>query len=295
MNKRLIAVISVFIVLTVGTPNALAQPPGSNTRAQGGCGDENIRENGVEIIIRDLQGGLDYTATAIGVDRFDPVLAIVLGDEIIECVDNVREIDGYAIDLPTTNFIERGRGNTQIRFNTGNQGDTEDVSIIVGEHDGNDGEFVLIMEGLFIEQSSEIGDIFSLRLTPQIIEAEKIPTVYAISVTGDLDPVLAYVNDEGDVIVDEDEALISCDDAGFEESCWGESSELENFFVTRSFQRQLDTQSYDAMLTVPFEDEVTEENSDEPIFQNYMVNSYQGSTFGDYVIAFHVAIQQIRD
>ena len=245
------------------------------------CEDFTI-DGGVEILVNNMMTGLDYTVTAVGIGGFNPVMAVVQEDGLADCADDSREANNFAADLPTTGFVEAQNRNPSIRFRNNVGGDEADVSIVVGGFENSFGEFLVIIEGMSIGDFDLEGDVFSIFLSNNILATDFPPTVYAVSVTGGLDPVIYLVDDDNTELFDENDEMIYCDDAGFEEICWGDSVPLDGYYVSRSFNRQLTTFEYDSMLGYDrFDPEV-----DDHI--NYRVGSYLGNTFGDYVVVFHI-------
>lgn len=259
------------------------------------CEDESGNEvtlaTGAHIIVEDMVSGLDYTATVMGIDDFNPIMAVVNGQGEIRCVDDARDTSDFTADLPTTNFIDSQSRNTQIRFNNGVNDDTGDVSIFISNIDEEPGAFLLTVEGMAVNEFDDAGDIFSIIMTEEIRAADVFPTIYAFSVTGRLDPTISLVSDTGEVLTDDTETEIFCDDSGIEEICWGENVTLDSFYVTRSFNRELRAREYDAMLTYQHPED--EEPDRERL--SYLVGSYLGTSFGDYVVAFHITIEEVEE
>jgi hypothetical protein len=164
-----------------------------------------------------------------------------------------------------------------------------DVSLVVGSVGNTSGQFVLLLEGMAATSADGAGDPFSVRLTPGMV-ASGIPlTVYMISVTDALDPLISRIDADFNVVEDLNGNLIYCDDAGDAGLCWGESSPLSGSYVTRRGNQQLGGFGSDAMLSTPLTGMTLDPNPDLR-FINYLMSSYQQSSFGDYVLAFHIGI-----
>ncbi|MDX1996029.1 MAG: hypothetical protein SF029_26860 [bacterium] len=240
--------------------------------------------NGVEVTVFQMRPGFSYTATVLGINDFDPILAVLNEGDSGTCTDDTPGVDELEAELPSTGEIDGSDNNVQIRFNNGNSNDFNDVRLVVGGEDDEPGEFLLILQGMAVTEADGLGDIFIVRLNEPTIESEVNVTAYAISITDSLDPLLFLVDGDGETIQDGDDQDVQCDDAGSDSLCWGESEELSDSFVPLADGTRLGGYSLDSMLSLPLED--LEANT----FFNFVVNSYNNSTFGDYVIAFHIAI-----
>ena len=74
------------------------------------CDDGTSFSNGVEVIAHQMRVGYTYTATAIGLNGFDPVLAVLdaqTGQGL--CNDDSDSAASYAVDLPSTGQSTRFR------------------------------------------------------------------------------------------------------------------------------------------------------------------------------------------
>ena len=93
--------------------------------------------NGVEIIVN-MRPGFTYTATAVGVDGFDPVLAVMDRGQVRACSDDNDEASDYTADLPTTGPVNSSSLNAQLPFSHNYNG-FENISLIVGGFNGQNG------------------------------------------------------------------------------------------------------------------------------------------------------------
>jgi hypothetical protein len=250
------------------------------------CDDGTEFTNGVAVTIIQMRTGFNYTATVLGIDGFDPALAIFSSEGGSLCADESREARSYAADLPTTGEIEPQDENVQITFNNGaSSGDAfADITLVIGSAEDETGEFLLLLEGMAVTEADGSGDPFSVFLNEPVIASEIPVTMYAISVTDALDPLINLVDEDGDVIEDEEGNDIYCDDAGSEALCWGESESLDSSFVSRTGDRTLGGYELDSMLSLPVE------GIEPGLYFNYLVTSYNNTTTGDYVVAFHIGI-----
>jgi hypothetical protein len=279
---------------TLQTPTPIPAPDTNS----GGTSSEGISvscdsgvsfDNGVEIIVNSMRTGFTYTATVIGFGDFDPILAVLDSSGNGLCTDDSREAVSYTVDLPTTGFVPSANTSAQILFSQTSGQNMADVSLVVGSVGNTSGQFVLLLEGMAATSADGSGDPFSVRLTPDMVASGVPLTVYMISVTDSLDPLISRIDADFNVVEDTNGNLIACDDAGNAELCWGESSPLGGSYVTRRGNQQLGGIGSDAMLSTPLTGMVLDPDLDLR-FINYLMSSYQQSTFGDYVLAFHAGI-----
>lgn len=240
-------------------------------------------DDGVELTIVQQRAGNQYRVTAIGIDGFDPVLAVTITGDYngALCNDDDSEASTYSADLPTTGDVNTQGTSSQVIFNLNSSSAFENVSIVVGGFGGSSGEFLLIIEGMYASSADGAGDPMSLALSPALIESGISPTAYMISVVSRFDPLLYLADGNLAPLTDNDGVAISCDDAG--SICWGDSFSLNSSYVSRSGNRQLGGGQYDSMITLPVSPELA------GFAFNYVMTSY-GTTEGDYVVAFHLGV-----
>ena len=259
-------------------------------QAQGGfsvtCENGASFDNGVEIIVNQMRSGYTYTATAIGLNGFDPVLAVL--DETGQglCNDDHANAATYTANLPTTGQVPSSGLSSQVSFNQTRSG-MADVSLVVGGFGNTSGEFLLILEGMGVTPDIDgAGDPFSVRLTPDMVASGVPLSVYMISRTTDLDPYMYRGDENFNVVTDRNGNDIFCDDAGNSSLCYGQSTDLSNSFVSTA-QGQLPGYQYDAMLSLPLDN--IQLNSDPDFnFFNFIMTSYNQTSQGQYVLAFHI-------
>jgi hypothetical protein len=248
------------------------------------CDDGSSIENGVELTIVQQRTGNQYRITVVGIDAFDPVLAVTLSGNYNDtlCNDDSEEAADYEADLPSTGQVDAAGINSQVLFNLNTSSAFEDVSIIVGGFGESSGEFLVIVEGMFAGEADGLGDPFSLDLSPALYESDVAPTAYMIAVTDSFDPLLFLVDGKSEVMIDENGDPIGCDDAGNENLCWGESSNMAGSYISRSGNRQLPGGNLDAMLTIEIPEDWVGS------FYDYVMAG--NNSFGDYVAVFHLGI-----
>jgi hypothetical protein len=282
MKKFASVVLGVF-ALSLGITQA--QDPESFSVS---CEDGSEIQNGVMVTVLQMRTGFDYTATVIGLNGFDPALAILAEDDSGLCDDNNRDAEDAVADLPTTREVESSDSSAQIGFSNNGDDAFTDIRLVVGSTDGSVGEFVLLLDGMFAGEADNAGDGFQVTLTQDMVESGVPLTVYMISVVGSFDPYLYLATVDGNEISevqDNDGNSVACDDSGGI-SCWGESEDLSESFVYRPNGTLLAGGGLDSMLTLDLEGDY---DPNETYTYSFFATSYQQTTEGDYVMAFHMA------
>ena len=251
------------------------------------CPDGRQITNGIKITVVQMRTGFDYTATALGIDGFDPVLAVLdpRGRASL-CNDDERNAANYSADLPTTGYVPSNSTTAQVPFRNVGSG-FSDVSLVVGGfNEGEEGEFLLVLEGMAYTELDNVGDPFAMEITPSMIASGIDPTIYMVSVTDRLDPYISMIDTEYNMYVDEKGNQIwYCDDAGNSDYCYGESTTMLGSYISRAANRpKLGGYGLDAMLTLPLE------AGDEFFTVHALMHSSGFSSFGNYLVAFHLGI-----
>lgn len=276
---RKFIILLVFIVLLIA-PTAVihAQDDGGISVT---CPNGFTIENGVEMFVN-IRSGFSYTATAVGINGFDPVMAVVVRGEVQGCSDDNSDASEYSFNLPTTGAVNASSLSSQLTFSHSFSG-FEDVSIVVADLSGNDGEFALFIEGLGVTAADGSGpmggDPFTTFLTENMVNADINLSVYMIGTERSLDPYLSLVSTQTE------EQVLSCDDAG-STTCGGER--LNNYVISRGSNRNdIVGDELDAYLTVP----TTQLTDIElPAFLSFRMTSLEQRTTGSYIVVFHYGI-----
>lgn len=284
----------VLVLLIIGSSTTFAQ---KDSDTDNGDGDEipyaralecdNGVEilNGVELTIVQQRAGNQYRITVVGIDGFDPVLAVTDQNNNGLCNDDSEEAADYIADLPTTGEVDSSSLNSQVLYTLNSSEDFSDISVVVGGFAGQGGEFLVIVEGMFASELDGAGDPFSLFVSPALIDSDVLPTGYMISVVAGFDPLMALVDADLNVLEDEDGNPVACDDAGNDSLCWGDHFDLSSYYVSRSSNRVLGGNFLDSMMTIP----VTEDFIGG--FLNFIMRG--NNTEGDYVAVFHLGTAEV--
>jgi hypothetical protein len=287
--------VAVFHLGTGGATGVVTQPtvppPPTVVTTQAGinvtCPDGTAITNGVELIVN-MRAGFTYTATAVGINGFDPIMAVQNDAGVQVCVDDSPAASTYTANLPTTGTVGNSNVNAQAEFSLDPLPDEiGDVSIIVSGFRGAPGEFVLILEGVAVTPEDGEGDPFAAVVTPNLATSGVPATAYMVAVTGELDSLMTLADPNFDVTLNPDGDTIVCNDAGTG-TCWGESQDLSAFSVSRTRDRVLDGHATDAMLSIPL-GAYAELDPNQAYLLGFLMSSRR-STIGDYLVVFHLGI-----
>lgn len=240
--------------------------------------------NGVEVIISQMRSGFTYTATAVGLNGFDPVLAVLDSNGNGLCNDDDANAANYAANLPTTGRVNASNFSSQVRFDQNSSETFADVSLVVGGFGDQTGEFLLILEGMAVTSGDNAGDPFLVGVTQQMLNSGVPLTVYMLTRgTSGVDPYIYMIDGDGNPLQDGSGNDVYCDDAGNSGTCFGDSVQLDNYNVTIN-TGTLPGWQYDAMLSVPLSAFTFAPDAN---YLNYMMTSF-GQSEGQYLLVFHM-------
>jgi hypothetical protein len=281
---------------TSGNQNQTAPTAVPNTNNSGApsgmsvtCTDGSTFDNGVEVIISQMRSGFNYTATAIGLNGFDPVLAVLdTNSHQGLCNDDEPGAAFYKANLPTTGNVPASNLSSQVTFSQGSGNTFADISLVVGGYNNQSGEFLLVLEGMASTPADGAGDAFSVNLTPGMVASGVPLTVYMITRgQSNLDPYIFQADSNLTPLADSQGNLINCDDAGTKDLCQLGSVDLSSSSVTIGAGK-LTGWSYDAMLSLPLTGLRLNSDSTQNYYTFVMTSSPTQSTEGQYLLVFHV-------
>ncbi|MEO8394422.1 MAG: hypothetical protein ABI700_15625, partial [Chloroflexota bacterium] len=253
------------------------------------CDDGSHFDNGVEVIISQMRSGFNYTATAVGLNGFDPVLAVLdTNSHQGLCNDDEPGASFYQANLPTSGSVPASTTSSQVTFSQGSGNTFADISLVVGGYNNQSGEFLLILEGMASSPADGAGDAFSVNLTPGMVASGVPLTVYMITRgQSNLDPYIFQADGNLTPLADSQGKLIDCDDAGTKDLCQPGSVDLSSSSVTIGAGK-LTGWSYDAMLTAPLDGLSLNSDSGQNYYTFVMTSSPQQATEGQYLLVFHI-------
>lgn len=273
------------LLLITGVTVIQAQAPGQFSVD---CDDGSSFTNGVEFRIIQMRADYDYTATAVGLNGFDPVLAILNEDGEGLCNDDDSGAARYAADLPTTGVVRASNLSSQISFTPHSDTGFQDISLVVGGYGDQSGEFILILEGMAVTAADNAGDPLLVMLSESMINSGASLDVYMITRgQSNVDPLISMVDDDYNVLVDDNGEAVSCDDAGNASLCWTPGVDLSNSTVTIN-SGTLPGWQYDSYLSLDLSGVTLSEDPDENWFQ-FLLSSYPGSV-GQYLLVLHAGV-----
>ncbi|GAB1420902.1 hypothetical protein MASR2M15_10300 [Anaerolineales bacterium] len=248
------------------------------------CPNGHLIDQGVEVVVN-MRAGFTYTATAVGLNGFDPVLAVKDEFGNILCDDDTDAAFSYNANLPTTGLVLKSNLSAQMPFTYSGSG-FGDISLIVGGYNSAEGEFILFIEGMVVSSNDGAGDPLSVYVTPNLTASGLPISAYMISVTDGLDPLIYVIDDKDEVLTLEDYGSLYCDDAGSTDNCFGESQSLVGSYISRTAGRELVGGPRDAMMSFPVA--LYDNGPEEAYYLPMRFTSYQIKTTGDYVAVFHM-------
>jgi hypothetical protein len=206
------------------------------------CDDQVIWSKGIPLTFPDMPQDTLYTITAIGNVGYDPVLALVDENGTGVCADDTPLASTYQLNLPTWQIPPQTTG-AQLIIESPNQ------RVFVGGKEGVGGDVFVLIEGM--SMSNMPLQRLQIETTKGMVDASSYVTTVMIAETSDLDPLLSWLNDAGEVNTDIQGASVTCDNAGIPESCYGESVSLRGSTIALAQERVLPLDSVDAQLNLP--------------------------------------------
>jgi hypothetical protein len=265
-----------------GTPVVEEDPVVINVTCDTG---EEIR-GGVQFSFININPGFSYTVTAVGIDGFDPVIAVETQPGIGTCNDDAPAAARSVMPIPGEGRVIGDSLTAQVRFVSPRTGFP--LNITVGSYGDEGGRFAMVIEGLAISPFTEL-DGFAIRVPTSVAQEEL--AVYMVARTTSLDPFLqvgrgpglseAYIDNEFDAdLVDfENVFLLSdCDDAGLDIG-GSDCTDTEPF----SSSSEIDIANGSTYITGGVDAGIVGlPESSEPLL--YIFGSASGRSGGDYAI-----------
>lgn len=247
--------------------------------------------NGIPVTIRQLRSNFTYTATAVGIGNFDPVLAVLGARGEGLCNDDAAGARRYAANLPTTGVVRASNLSSQVTFNHSDPSGFQDINLVVGGLNNQTGEFLLILEGMGVTAADNGGDPFVVTLTPGMVNSGSTLDVYMLTRgQSRVDPIIVAVDELGNTLTDRDGLEIACDDAGTR-LCYGSSTvPLDNYSITIA-TGTLPGWQYDAYISLDISGVQLSDNPDENTI-TFVMSSY-GQSEGQYLVAFRMGIGEV--
>lgn len=292
MKRARVLVLFTVILLLAAT---VAAP--ISAQAEFTCNDGSgvVVTNGVEFGLSVAPG--DYRVTAIGLNGFDPVIAVV---ELAEnggghiCNDDEAAASGYAAVLPTAGDVPSSNLSAQVDFSNSGDG-FMDAAILVSDRTGAGGEFIVVLEGMSVSTDDGDGDLYWANFAGNIVPAGVGVNTYVFHIDPQFDPVLVVV-DGNNQVTTVNGNNVACDDAADAAACWYADPSLGTVSLANASlsdgSNTVVGDDYDPVIFVPVElldGDAPYDNA----FINYLVTGamyQQGMSTGAYVVVFHTAV-----
>ena len=134
----------------------------------------------------DVRPGFTYQVTVIGLDGFDPVIALYAEDGSGLCNDDEMNAAGSMVDVPGIGVVSANGLTAQVVFTT--SGAIGDIEMNIGGFGGSGGRFMAIFEGLAIYPAGELDGV---TVTTAPVPNGEDMYVYMVSETNALDPYMS--------------------------------------------------------------------------------------------------------
>lgn len=209
------------------------------------CGDDITLTNPLQI---DLPAAdAERTITVISTEGGDPVIMAFADDaETGDCVTDSPAAATYAANLPDYT-ADSSSNHPQMTV-------TDDATTIYTGSTGDiTSQVLVIIEGATTDEP----DVYGITPTQTMRNLNQPLAVYMLATDDIVNPTLSVVDAEGDPLLDADGVPIMCDDAGFDDRCYGITPTLAEASVTIS-AGQLNGFAQDALLLVPLVDQATD-------------------------------------
>lgn len=152
-------------------------------------GEEII--GGVKFTFLNINPGYTYRVTAVGIDDFDPSLAVVTAPGEGRCNDDEVKAAGSEVAVPGFGLLTATNRTAQVTVSTPRAGN---VDVIVGGYEGATGQFAMVIEGLAINPRDEL-DGFLISV-PTVVQQQEIG-VYMVSRYINLDAYMMLWQGQG--------------------------------------------------------------------------------------------------
>jgi len=173
------------------------------------CFDDSVISGAVPLRLAQFDENAEYALTAIGLGDHIPVIASDEQDGFYLCDEGGA--DDYSVTLPSTGTILPTLANAQWIYPGIDTGD-----ILIGEFESNPGEMVIIIEIVNAEITSHE---IQIDVTDSMATSDVPLSVYALGAFEDVDPQLALLDEDSNIVLDETEEPIQCDDWGDSAAC----------------------------------------------------------------------------
>lgn len=195
--KMRIAVFSILMTLCLGVSAVLAQQDdvvvteaNRDNSFVVQCEDGRQLVGGVKITFLDVSPGFSYQVTAMGVQDFDPAIAVVTEPGIGECNNNNPEVVGSQVAVPGIGFAEAQATAAQFLARAPRD-PSENLEILIGGYAGSSGRFAAVIENFGVNPAEEL-DRFLMQVPTS--SAREPLGVFMIGQTDNINPYMQVVD-----------------------------------------------------------------------------------------------------
>lgn len=270
MRKQLI--LMVALVLMVGLLPTVAARPASQFA---GCDFEDKLDSGAFFYAKQLNG-VDLNVLVLGVDGFDPAVAIrnVETQEILVCNDDGRDTQDISVNLPSVT-TEPSDKNAQAAVRVPSD-ERWDLEIIVTSADDVLGEFVVMISGASVFPAAD-KDLYGMATSQSMVDAEVPMGIYVANLGLPQNPL----NPEVTFKFGED-FTETCQASSSSRLCGSNSEDLTGFTVTLEAETPIELTGNDVMLFY--------QAGGDPSEFDIEVNSANAGSTGPYYLMIHTGL-----
>jgi hypothetical protein len=251
-----------------GVASSITNPLGTTLS----CGEEVILSDPIDVTIPRVDS--QYTVSVLAKDLANPMLAIMNNTDGGICHIASPDGDQLFAELPILETFNRSVHNAHATIIT------EHARILTGLVDDASGSYLLAINGLNIPPDGT-SDIVSVTVTESMVASGQPVSVFMISETLDLNPQLALVSADQQILTSADALPIVCTQTRAEDSCWGEFDDMALAQISLGEDNITFGVSNDVMLRIPLTTELIGTTL------NFMGSGFDG-TFGDYILILHL-------
>lgn len=236
------------------------------------CDDELALSDPIDIKFPRIDA--QYTISLLAKDLANPMMAAIDNLNGGTCHFSSPNGDQLFAELPIIETFNRSANNVQMTLAT-NQ-----TRILTGLVDDSLGSYLLAISGLNIPPDGT-SDIVSMTVTESMVASGQPVSAYVIAEALDLNPQLALVSADQQILTSLDGLPIVCTQTVEVDSCWGDYADMNTAQISLGDDNLTLGVSNDVMLQIPLTEELIGTTL------NFMASGVD-NTFGDYILILHL-------
>lgn len=232
------------------------------------CRDYEVTNAATITFAEDPEQAAYYHISIYGLDGFRPVIRVELAAvNLTDCSRDTQGMAGNSYTLPGEDPIVLTDPDTYAdsaaQLLIASAAPVGDVTLTIGSADGAPGRFIAVIDGFMIGED----DSDFIRIGQGPLASAAPLTLYMIADTGTrLDPAI--------LLVDEEDAVLICDDAGRRGCAGVPSPEGLSIYISES-NREISAGPFDAGLVLP---------PGPPQLREVILSSFRSRTTGPYAL-----------